>query len=114
MDNIDDPKSTAPQSTEDGDPSNRPQDELEIEIVADVFFVVGLADGHGEDSVGDHPRYDHVGSDGGVVIFLLLGFRHAVLGHFKAVAEIAESFVVARVDVELLTRHLQFDCVVLA
>ena len=74
MDNIDDSKSTAPQSTEDGDSSNRPEDELKVEVIADVFAVVGLANGHGEDSIGDHPRYNHVGSDGGVVIFLLLGF----------------------------------------
>ena len=34
--------------------------------------------------------------------------------HFETVTKIAECFIVARIDIELFTRHLEFDGVVLA
>ena len=114
MNDIDDAKSAAPQSTENGHGSHGPEDELEVEILADVRAVVGLADGHGENGVGDHPGDDHVGSHGSVVIFLLLSLRDAVLRHFESVPEIPQGLVVAGVDVELLARHFELNGVVLA
>ena len=114
MDDVDDAKSAAAQGAEDGHRSDGPEDELEVEIAADVRAVVGLADGHGEDRVGDHPRHDHVGSHRAVVVFLLLGFRYAGLGHFESIPEIAQGLVVAGVDVELLAGHFELDGVVLA
>ena len=114
MNDIDDAKSPAAQSTENGHRSHGPEDELEVEILADVRAVVGLADGHGENGVGDHPGDDHVGSHGSVVILLLLSFRDAALRHFESVAEIPQGFVVAGVDIELLARHFELDGVVLA
>lgn len=74
MDDVDNPERTAAQSTEDGHCSNGPQDELQVEVAADVGATVGFANGHSKDRVRNHPCHDHVGSDGTVVIFLLLGF----------------------------------------
>ena len=67
--------------------------------------VIGFADGHGEYSVRDHPHDDHVCADGAIVILLLSGFADAVLGDLESVPEIAQGFVVAGVDVQLLTGH---------
>ena len=114
MDDVDDPKSTATQGTEDCHRSYRPEDKLQVEILADVRAIVGLADSHGENGVGDHPRDNHVGSHGSVVILLLLSFRHATLRHFESVTEITQCLIVARVDIELLARHFKLDGVVLA
>lgn len=114
MHDIDDAESAAPQGPEERHGRDGPQNEFEIEITADVGAVVGLADGHGEDSIGHHPCDDHVGADGAVVVFLLLGLRDTVLGDFESVSKIAEGFVVAGVDVKLFARHFEFDGVALA
>ena len=76
--------------------------------------VVDFAHGHGEDSVGHHPRHDHVRTYGLVVVLLGLGLADTFDGDFEAVSQVAESFVVARVDVELLRGHFEFDRVALA
>lgn len=114
MDDVNDAEGAAAQGAEDGDGGDGPEDELEIEIVAHVGAAVGLADGHGEDGVGHHPRYDHVRAHGAVVVLLLLGFADAFRRHLKPVAQVAQRFVVARIDVQLLRRHFELDGVALA
>ena len=114
MHDVDDPKRAAAQAAEDRQRRYRPQDELEVEVLADGGGAVGLADRHAQDRVADHPAHDHVCAHGAVVVFLLLGLADAVLGYFEPVAEVAQGFVVARVDVELLGRHFQFDRITLA
>lgn len=114
MDDVDDPKRTAAQRPEQRHARHRPQDELQVEVLADVRAVVRLADGHCQDRVGHHPGDDHVGAHGAVVVFLLLGLADAGAGDLEAVAEVAQGFVVAGVDVELLAGHLELDGVALA
>lgn len=114
MDDVDNPKRTAAQRPEQRHASHRPQDELQVEILADMRAIVRLADSHRKHRVGHHPRDDHVRAHGAVVVFLLLGLADAGLDHFEAVAEVAQGFVVAGVDVELLAGHLELDGVALA
>ncbi len=102
MHNINDPKGAAPQAPENRQPRNSPQDELEIKVFANRSTAVGLADRHAKDRVADHPAHDHVGAHGAVVVFLLLGLADAVFRNFEPVAEVAQGFIVAGVDVELL------------
>lgn len=109
MHDINNPKRRAAQRAKNRYSSNGPEDELEVKVIADVSAVEGLGDGHGEDGVSDHPRDDHVGADGAVVVLLLLGVGDGVAGGLEAVAEVAEGLVVAGVDVELLRRHLELD-----
>lgn len=106
VDDIDHTKSRTTQGAENRHGGNRPEDEFEIEVVAHVFGVVGFAHRHSQDSVGNHPDYDHVGPYGAVVVLLLLGFADAFLGDFESVTQVAQSFVVAGVDIELFRRHL--------
>lgn len=108
MHDIDDAEGAAAEGAEDGHGGHGPQDELEVEVVGDVGAAVGLADGHGQDGVGHHPRHHHVRAHRAVVVLLLLRLRDAVLVDLEAIAEVAESFIVAAVDVELLARHFQF------
>ena len=75
---------------------------------------IGLADGHGKNGIGDHPANDHVRAHRLVVIFLHLRFRDRVPLDFEPVAEIAERFVVAGIDVELLAGHFELDRVSLS
>ena len=114
MDDIDDAKSAATQSSEDRNCCHAPQDELEVEVVTDGRAVVSFADSHGQNGVGYQPYDDHVSAYGPVVVFLLLSFADTRTGDFKSVPQIAESFVVAGVDVELLARHLELNRVALA
>lgn len=114
MHDVDDAERTTPDRPEDGHAGDRPQDEFEVEVIRDVGAVVRFRDGHGEDGVGDHPRDDHVGAHGAVVVFLLRGVGGAGRCDLEAVAQVAEGLVVAGVDVELLGGHLEFDGVALA
>ena len=111
MDDINDPKRAAAERPEERQPRDAPQQELEVEVAGDVGAVVGLADSHGEHRVGDHPRDDHVGAHGAVVVLLLLGLADTGDGDLEAVAEVAQGLVVAGVDVELLGGHFEGDCV---
>ncbi len=113
MDDVDDAESAAAQGAENRDGGHGPQDEFEVEVVADVRAVVRFADGHGEDRVGDHPRDDHVGAHRPVVVLLLLRFADAFGHDFEPVAEVAEGLVVAGINVQLLRGHLQLDGVAL-
>ena len=107
------PKRGAAQSAENRHRGHSPEDELQVEVRGDVCAGVSFTDSHGEDGVGDHPRDDHVCADGAVVVFLLLGVADPWFGDFEAVAQVAESFVVAGIDVELFARHFEFDGVAL-
>lgn len=100
------PTATRPEKR---DGSNAPQDELEVEITRDMRTAVRLGDRHGEHGVGDHPRDDHIRAHGAVIVFLLLELREGRGGDVEAVAEVAEGFVVAGVDVELFGGHVEFD-----
>lgn len=114
MHNVDNSKSTTPKRSKYRHGSDAPKYELEIEVVGDVGAIVGLADGHGKDSICNHPRDDHVRTYSAVVVFLLLGFADAILVDLESVTEITQSFVVARVDVQLFARHFQFDGIALS
>lgn len=114
MYDIDEAKRRTAERPEDGDGGDAPEDEFEVEVIRHMGAAVGLGDGHGEDGVGHHPRDDHVRAHGAVVVLLLLGLGDAVAADLEAVAEVAQGFVVARVDVQLLARHLEFDGVALA
>lgn len=114
MDDINDSESAAAQGSEDRHGGDRPQDEFEVEVIRYMGTAVGFADGHGEHGVGDHPGHNHVGADGFIVVFLLLGLADGVFCYFEAIAEVAEGFVVARVDVELFGGHFEFDGVALS
>lgn len=105
MDDVNHTKSRTAQSAENRHGGNRPEDEFEVEVVTYAGGVVGFAHGHGQDGVGNHPDYDHVGAYGAVVVFLLLGFADAFLGDFEPVTEVSQGFVVAGVDIELFRRH---------
>lgn len=111
---VDDAERGAAERAEDGHGRDGPQNELEVKVVRDVGAAVGLANGHGEDGVGDHPRNDHVGAHGAVVVLLLLSLRDAVGFDLEAVPQVAQGFVVAAVDIELLRGHLELDGVALA
>lgn len=91
-----------------------PEDEFEVEVVADVFVAVDFRDAHGEDGVAGHPDDDDVRADRAVVVFLELGFGDGGDGDFDSIAEVAEGFVVAGVNIELLGRHVEFHSPVLA
>lgn len=114
MDDVDDPERATAQGTEDGHRGDGPEDELEVEVVRDVRAAVRLADCHGEDGVGDHPRDDHVGAHGAVVVFLLLVLADAVRVDLEPVPQVAQRPVVPGVDVELLAWHLQLHGIALA
>jgi len=114
LNDIDDPKRTAANRPKDRNGSHAPQDESEVEVIADVGAVVGLADGHGENGVADHPRDDHVRPHSAIVVLLLLKLAEALLGHLEAISEISEGFIVAGVDVELFAGHLQLDGIAFA
>lgn len=109
MDDVNHTKSRTAQSAENRHGGNSPEDEFEVEVVTYAGGVVGFAHGHGQDGVGNHPDYDHIGAHGAVVVFLLLGFADAFLGDFEPVTEVSQGFVVAGVDIELFRRHFQFD-----
>ena len=111
VDDVDDAEGGAAEGAEDGDGGDGPEDEFQVEVVADVGAVVHLADGHGQDGVGDHPRHHHVRAHRSVVVFLLLRLAGAFFEHFEPVTQVAQRFVVAGVDVELFARHLELDCV---
>lgn len=114
MHNVDNAESATAQSPEDRHGSHRPKDEFKVEVVRDVGAAVGFTDGHGEDSVRDHPCYDHVCAYGAVVVFCCLGLGDAFCGDLEAVAEVTESFVVAGIDIELFGGHFELDCIALA
>ena len=109
MHDVDDPERAAAQRPEERQPRDAPQQELKVEVASDGRAVVGLADGHGEHRVGDHPRDDHVRAHSAVVVFLLLGLADAGDRDLQAVAQVAQGLVVAGVDVELLRGHLEGD-----
>ena len=113
MHDVDDAKRAAAERPEQRQGGDGPQDEAEVEVAADVGAVVGLADGHGQDGVGHHPADDHVRAHGAVVVLLLLGLAKAGGDDLETVAQVAQRLVVARVDVQLLARHLQLDRVAL-
>lgn len=114
MDDVDDAKRRRSEGSEDSNGGDGPEDELEIKIVGHVGGAVGFADGHGEDGVGDHPTDNHVSAHGAVVILLHLGFADGFFGHFDAIPEVTQGFVVAGVNVKLLRWHLKFDGIALA
>ena len=114
MHNVNHAKSTAAKRSKERYRRNAPQDELEVEVFADLRAVVGFADCHGEDGVGDHPRDDHVCAHGPVVVFLLLSLGETWNRNLEAIAEVAQGLIVAGVDVELLRRHFELDRVALA
>lgn len=109
MQHIQDPERPTPTRAEQRHGGHAPQDELEVEVTRDVRAAVGLGDGHGQHGVGDHPRDDHVRAHGAIVVLLLLELGDTRGGDLEAVAEIAEGFVVAGVDVQLLGGHVEFD-----
>jgi len=109
VDAVDDEERCAADGAEECKTGDGPEDEGEVEIVGDFAVRVCFADGHGEHGVADQPDDDHVCADCAVVIFLLLGLANGWFGDFDAVAEIAQGFVVAGVDIELLRRHFELD-----
>lgn len=111
VDDVDDSEGAASDRSEDRYCSHRPEDELEIEVVGDMGAVVDFTYSHGENGIRDEPDNDHVGTYGAVVVFLLLGFADAGLFHFESVTQIAQSFVIARINIELLAGHFQLDCI---
>ena len=111
---IDDAERTTAHCSEERDAGHTPENEFEIEVTGDVCAVVCFANCHGEYGIRNHPHDDHVCTDGTIIVLLLSGLADAVLGDFKSVTEIAQSLVVAGVDVQLLARHLQFDRVAFA
>lgn len=82
MHSVDDAERTTAQRSEQRYACHAPEDELEIEVISDVFAVIGFADCHGEYSIRDHPCEDHVRTDGTIVVLLLSGFADAILGDF--------------------------------
>ena len=111
MHDVDDAEGAAAERAEEGQAGDAPEQELEVEVAGDGRAVVGLANGHGEHGVGDHPGDDHVSAHGAVVVLLLLGLADAGGGDLEPVAEVAQGLVVAGVDVELLGGHLERDSV---
>lgn len=109
LDAVDDAERAAAEGAEQGQRRHRPQDDLEVDVVADVPDAVRLRHGHGQDRVRHQPADDHVGAHRLVVVLLLLGLRHGRHRHLEPVAQVAQRLVVARVDVELLRRHLELD-----
>ena len=113
MDDVDHPKGTAAQGPEDGNGGDGPENEFQVEVLAHVGAIVRFAHGHGQDGVGDHPDDHHVRAHGSIVVFLLLGLTDTFLRDLQAISEVAQGFVITRVDVELLRGHVQFDRVAL-
>ena len=109
MDPLDDQERGAAYCAEEREAGNTPEDEGQVEVVGDFAVGVRFGDAHGEDGVADEPDDDHVGADGAVVVFLLLGLADGDDGDFDAIAEVAQGLVVAGVDVELLRGHFEFD-----
>lgn len=109
MDDVNHAKGSAAQGPEDGHGGDGPENEFQVEILAYVGAAVRFAHGHGQDGVGDHPDDHHVRADCSIVVFLLLGLADAFLGDLQPISKVAQGFVIARVDVELLRGHLQFD-----
>lgn len=113
VDDVDHAEGTATQGPEDGHGGDGPEDEFQVEVFAHVGAVVRFAHGHGQDGVGHHPDDHHVRAHGSIVVLLLLGFADSFLGDLQAISKIAQRFVIARVDVELLRGHLQLNRVAL-
>ena len=111
---IDDSKRAAAYRPEDRHGSHAPQDELEVEIAADVRALVSAAHRHRKRSIAHHPYDDHVRAHGAVVVFLLLRLAHSVLLDLEAVTKISERLVIPRVNVELLGGHFELDGIALA
>ena len=114
MDDINDSKRATAQRPEQRHARHRPEDELQIEILANMCAIIRLTDRHRENRIRHHPRNDHVRAHSAVVVFLLLGLANPRFGDFEAVPQVAEGFVVAGIDVELLARHLELDRVAFA
>ena len=114
MHNVDDPKRTAPNCSEERHGRHTPQNEFEIEVVTDMCAVICFADGHGENGIGNHPCHHHVCTDGAVVVFLLLRFADTWCSNFESVAQIAERLVIPGIDIQLLAWHFKLDRVSLA
>ena len=114
MNDVNDTKGTTADRSENRDRGHGPEDEFQIEVGGNVGAVVGFADSHSQDGVGDQPDNDHIGTYGAIIIFLLLSLADAGFFHFESVTEVSQSFVVAGVNVKLLARHLQFDRVTFA
>lgn len=112
MNNINDPKRRTPQRPKERHSSHAPQDKLQVEILAHVPTIIRLTDRHGQDGIGDHPRDDHVRAHRTIIVFLLLSLAGAVPDMLKPIAEIAQGFVVAGVDIELFRGHFELDGVV--
>lgn len=102
MNTINNQKSRAANRAEESQTRHGPEDEFEVKVIADFFVAVNFRDAHGEDSVAGHPDDHDICSHGAVVIFLELGFCDCGRGDFYSVAEVAECFVIAGVNVELL------------
>jgi len=109
LDTIDDTERTASNRPKEREGCHAPQDELQVEVVSHRGGAIRLTNGHGKDGVRNHPGQDHVRADILVVIFLLLTLGYLRGGDFNAVAEVAERFIIARIDIELLGRHLELD-----
>lgn len=99
VDEVDDTKRRAAYAAENGEASHTPEDELEVEVGADVGAAVSLGHGHGENRVRYHPDDHHVGSHCAVVVFLGLLSGDALLRDFDAVTQVPQSLVVAGVNV---------------
>ena len=114
MHNVDNAEGTTAHCSKQRQASHAPQDEFEVKVVRDVRAVIGFTDCHGEYSIRNHPYHNHVCTDSAIVVLLLSGFADAVLGDLESVPEIAQGFVVAGVDVQLLAGHFQLDGVAFA
>ena len=114
MDEVEHAEGGRAEGAEQSHGGDSPQDELKIEVVANIGTAVSLADGHGKDRVGDHPHSHHVGADGAVIVLLHLSLAEIFLGHVETVTKIPQRFVISRVDVKLLRGHLELDDVALA
>ena len=114
MYDVNNPKRAAAQSPEQRHARHRPKDEFQVPILTNMRTVIRFADRHRQDRVRHHPRHNHVCTYGAVVIFLLLRLADPRLRDLEAVTEIAERFVVAGIDIQLLTWHFKFYSVAFA
>ena len=100
---------TAPDRAEERQARNRPKNELEIKVIPHMRTAVHLAHRHGQHGIRHHPARHHVRPHGAVIVLLHLGLARRRLHDLDAIAQVAQRLVVARIDVELLARHLELD-----
>ncbi|KAH0358001.1 chitin synthase, class II, partial [Aureobasidium melanogenum] len=106
---IDEQESRRANGTEQGQNSNSPKNELEIDVVGNTCLAICSTDGHGKDGVGRHPDCHHVGSDSTIVILLLLRRAWWWFNDLNAVTKVAKSSVVTTINIKLFAWHLEFN-----